>query len=147
MFISAINPDVQALVGRYSAHATAFTRTILSLPEPPLLYRSPLFSILDFSRLCSHCSVASRHMRRASAGLALTHANGCVALTPFQPTACICISPCTNLIVLQALRERYNTYHGPPVALYLPCPCLYVSLQGSKLYPLVNCIYVIVTLR
>ncbi len=42
LFISAIKRRIQALVGRYSVHATAFTRTILSLPEPPLPYtKSP----------------------------------------------------------------------------------------------------------
>ncbi len=40
----------RALVGHYSAHAMAFTRTILSRPEPqPHIYHFPLFSILDFS--------------------------------------------------------------------------------------------------
>ena len=72
---------------------------------------SPLFSILVFSTLHSHCCVVSRHARRASTGLVSTHANGCVALTPFQPAACICIPLCINSVVLQASRERYNAYH------------------------------------
>ena len=84
LLISAKIRMSQALVGRYSAHALASTRTILSLPEPPL-YRSPLFSILDFSVLCSHCSVASRHASRASTGLTPIHANGLWHWPRFSP--------------------------------------------------------------
>ncbi len=40
---------IQALVGRYSVPATAFIRTILSLPEPPLHILIPLFFNSYFS--------------------------------------------------------------------------------------------------
>ena len=79
-------------------------------PVSPVLYSR-------FQHVRGHCCVASRHARRASTGLAPTHANGCVALTPFQPTACICIPLCINSVVLQALRERYNAYLCPLAAL------------------------------
>ena len=117
LFISAIIRMSQALVGCYSAHAPASARTILSLPEPPL-YRFPLFSILDFSAT----QPLLRGVQTRETGVcrvSFRPVNGCVALTPFQPTACLCIPLCTNSIVLQALRERYNAYRC------LSLPCIY----------------------
>ena len=49
LFIPVVQQRVQALVGRYSVHATAFIRAILSLPEPPspvLIF--PLHSLSKF---------------------------------------------------------------------------------------------------
>ncbi len=93
---------------------------------------SPRFSILVFSTLGSHCSVAPRHARRASAGLLPTHSNGCVALTPFQPTACICIPLCINLFCRLFCRHC-GSVRTPIVArslpLYLRCTCLYTVLK------------------
>ena len=128
----------------------AFTRTILSRPEPPLphLYRFPLVPLDEnycdlwqtpkvfpaaaktewhvctkrllnsrFQHVLGCCCVVSRHARRASAGLAPALANGCVALTPFQPL-CIYVYHC----VLIRLFCRYSgSVITPIVARSLTC--------------------------
>ena len=81
---------------------------------------SPPFSPVLYSRFQHATQPLLRGIQTRETGVCRvspTHSNGCVTLTPFQPTACICISLCTNSIVLQALRERYNAYRCPLVAL------------------------------
>ncbi len=148
LFISAVNPMFWLWLGvtvHMLRHLHAQYCPFQShhhnhlIPFPPVVYfrflhaTHPLLRGVQ-TRKTSVCRVGP-YTRQRLCGTA-----------PFQPTACICIFLCTNSIVLQALRERYNAYRGKFVALYLPCPCLCVSLQNSKLYSLVNHIYVIVTL-
>ncbi len=118
LFISAIIRKPQRLVGRYSAHATAFTRTILSRTDSqPPLYRFTLFSILDFSALRSHCSVASRHARRASAGLAFAQSMAVWHWPRFSPPH-VCVYPC---LLIQLFCRHCGSVIMPIVARLLPC--------------------------
>ena len=93
----------QGPVGRYSVHATALHaqycpfQTHLHTNVPPVLYSC-------FQQLL-------RGVQTRKPGVYRAHSytrQRLVALTPFQPTACLCIPLCINSVVLQALRERYN---------------------------------------
>ncbi len=77
---------------------------------PPVLYSR-------FQQVCCRVCMASRHARQASAGLALAPANGCVALTPFQPLY-ICVYPC---VLIQLFCRHCGSVITPIAARSLPC--------------------------
>ncbi len=76
-----------------------------------------LLSLFLFSARYTAIAAWRPDMRGVSTGLVPTHANGCVALTPFWLTACICIPLCINSVVLQVPQESYNACRFPLAAL------------------------------
>ena len=131
LFISVIKRSIQGLVGHYSVYATAFIRTILSLPEPHQPPPSIPFpcSLFWISARCE--AIAPWRPDTRDERLQVNpDTRQCRVALPVQPAACICIFLCTNSIGLQALRECHNAYRDPLAALYLPSPCLYCGVLG-----------------
>ncbi len=127
-FISVIKRKIRALVGRYSAHATASIRAILSLPEPTP-YTNPPCSLYRISARYAATALWRPDMRGERLQDFPLHMPVAVWHGPV-PAHCVYMYPlCTNSIVLQALQERYNAYHCPLADLYLQCPIYVLALK------------------